>query len=50
MIFFISCSNDEDDYSTENDLEIQEYIKANNLNATKTASGLYYVITDSFFE
>ena len=46
MIFFISCSNDEDDYSTENDLEIQEYIKDNNLNATKTASGLYYVITD----
>ena len=46
MIFFISCSNKEDDYSTENDLEIQEYIKDNNLNATKTASGLYYVITN----
>ncbi|MDG1039996.1 MAG: FKBP-type peptidyl-prolyl cis-trans isomerase [Polaribacter sp.] len=46
MIFFISCSNDEDNYSTENDLEIQEYIKRNNLNATKTASGLYIVITD----
>lgn len=47
VFLLVSCSNDEEDYSTENDLEIQEYIKANNLNATKTNSGLYYVITDA---
>lgn len=46
VFLLVSCSNNEEDYSTENDLEIQEYIKANNLNATKTNSGLYYVITD----
>ena len=47
VFLLVSCSNNEEDYSTENDLEIQEYIKANNLNATKTNSGLYYVITDA---
>ncbi|WP_347174169.1 FKBP-type peptidyl-prolyl cis-trans isomerase [Polaribacter uvawellassae] len=46
IFLFVSCSNNEEDFSSENDLEIQEYIKAKNLNATKTASGLYYVITD----
>ena len=45
-IIFTSCSSNEEDFSTENDAEIQAYIKSNNLNATKTASGLYYVITD----
>lgn len=46
VFLLISCSNNENDFGEENDAEIQEYIKANNLNATKTASGLYYVITD----
>ena len=46
IFLFVSCSNNEEDYSSENDLEIQEYIKAKNLNTKKTAYGLYYVITD----
>lgn len=46
FIFFISCSSNDNDFGEENDAEIQEYIKTHNLNATKTASGLYYVITD----
>ena len=46
VLFLVSCSSNEEDFSNDNDLEIQAYIEANNLNATKTASGLYYVITD----
>jgi FKBP-type peptidyl-prolyl cis-trans isomerase FkpA len=48
-LLFISCSNDSEaqvDYSVKNEAEIQTYIKANNLDAKKTASGLYYVINE----
>ncbi|KJD33553.1 peptidylprolyl isomerase [Tamlana nanhaiensis] len=42
-----SCKSDEAvDYKTRNDEEIQDYITENNLNATKTNSGLYYVINE----
>jgi len=43
-----ACSSDDSNapinYSEQNDADIQAYITKNNLNATKTASGLYYVI------
>lgn len=34
------------DYSAKNDQEIKDYLTKNNLTATKTDSGLYYVITE----
>ncbi|WP_366185926.1 FKBP-type peptidyl-prolyl cis-trans isomerase [Flavobacterium ovatum] len=47
-LLFMSCSKDDVsppyDYSIENEAEIKAYVEANNLNATRTASGLYYVI------
>ncbi|WP_339710298.1 FKBP-type peptidyl-prolyl cis-trans isomerase [uncultured Kriegella sp.] len=44
---FVSCNDSEEtDYTVKNDLEIQEYIAANNLNAEKSATGLYYVINE----
>jgi len=43
----ISCSSDgEKDYREENDAEIAAYLIENNLNATRSESGLYYVIED----
>jgi FKBP-type peptidyl-prolyl cis-trans isomerase FkpA len=33
------------EYESKNDKEIQDYLKKNNINAQKTPSGLYYVIT-----
>ncbi|MCW2118262.1 FKBP-type peptidyl-prolyl cis-trans isomerase [Flavobacterium sp. 7A] len=45
---FISCSKDDvtpaKDYSVENEAEIKAYVAANSLNATRTDSGLYYVV------
>jgi len=46
LALFISCSSNEDDFSMDNETEILEYIQSHNLTATKTSSGLYYVITD----
>lgn len=49
-ILFISCSNDDNkktDYTVENETEIKKYIADNNLTATKSASGLYYVIDNA---
>ncbi len=45
-IFFISCSDDDQkvDYVSLNDEEIQDYLAENNLQAEKSASGLYYII------
>tara|TARA_B110000259_G_C13874577_1_gene346255 strand:- start:3 stop:440 length:438 start_codon:yes stop_codon:yes gene_type:complete len=39
-MLLVNCAKDE----TSNDLEIQEYLEQNNLAATKTSSGLYYII------
>ena len=39
-MLLVNCTKDE----TSNDLEIQEYLEQNNLAATKTSSGLYYII------
>lgn len=46
LLLFVSCSNDDEDFSSENEVEILEYIAKHKLTATKTNSGLYYVITD----
>lgn len=51
-LLFISCSNDDSkpeeakDYTAQNETEILDYIADNNLNATRTNSGLYYVIEE----
>lgn len=46
FIFFISCNDDNQpvDYVSLNDQEIQDYLIANDLEAEKSASGLYYII------
>ena len=53
FISFISCSDDKQtnddqpmDYRSLNDQEIQDYLAENNLQAEKTDSGLYYIITN----
>ena len=51
LILFTSCLSDDSDTTTttfepQTDEDIQAYIAANNLNATKTSSGLYYVIDE----
>lgn len=49
LILFTACGSDDSpaiDYVTQNDEDIQAYIAANNLNAQKSSSGLYYVIDE----
>ncbi|AOW11251.1 FKBP-type peptidyl-prolyl cis-trans isomerase [Flavobacterium gilvum] len=54
VTFFVSCTTKDTpeeevtpiDYSAQNDKEIQTYIANNQLDAHKTSSGLYYVITE----
>ncbi|MDW5288528.1 FKBP-type peptidyl-prolyl cis-trans isomerase [Formosa sp. PL04] len=52
VVFFVSCDSNDDisteyiDYTVENEQEILSYIANNNLDATRTDSGLYYVIDD----
>ncbi|MHC0448113.1 FKBP-type peptidyl-prolyl cis-trans isomerase [Flavobacterium sp. 3-218] len=53
MTLFISCSSDSGleridttDYTAQNDKEIQDYLTKNNLTATKTSSGLCYIINE----
>ena len=51
MTLFVSCSsNDKEskktDYTVENEKEITDYIAKNKLTATRTASGLYYIINE----
>jgi FKBP-type peptidyl-prolyl cis-trans isomerase FkpA len=49
-ISLLSCNSDDDlgktDYTAENEQEIVEYIAQHNLTATRTNSGLYYVIDE----
>lgn len=42
IFLFMSCSKE--DVDTQNQKEIEQYIADNNLNASSTSSGLYYVI------
>ena len=46
FLFFISCGGDDQpvDYVSLNDKEIKEYLVKNNLQAEKSATGLYYII------
>tara|TARA_R110000868_G_scaffold68720_3_gene203236 strand:- start:17462 stop:17917 length:456 start_codon:yes stop_codon:yes gene_type:complete len=48
ILIFTSCSNDKEniDYVAQNEADITAYITANDLNAIKSDSGLYYVIND----
>lgn len=47
LVVFGSCSDDEKvDYVAKNEDEIKEYIAANGLNATRSDSGLYYVVEE----
>lgn len=48
-ILFFSCSLKEPqvvDFVAKNDQQIQDYLEANNLAATKTSTGLYYIIDE----
>lgn len=49
LTLFISCSKGKGasiDYVAKNELEIKDYIAKNNLTAQRSATGLYYVITN----
>ena len=46
VVLFISCNSEKKESKVDNDLEIQEYITANDLDAKRTDSGLYYVINN----
>lgn len=48
LTLFISCSDKDSttDFTVQNDKEITDYIAANKLTATKSDSGLYYIITE----
>lgn len=47
LFIFISCSKDDDDtFEPQTEADIIQYIEANNLNATRSDSGLYYVINN----
>lgn len=48
FIFFISCGNDDQpvDYVSLNEQQIQEYLAANDLEAEKSNTGLYYIIEE----
>jgi FKBP-type peptidyl-prolyl cis-trans isomerase FkpA len=50
-LLFVSCLSDNEsskpvDYTVQNEKEIVDYIAKNKLTATKTDSGLYYVINE----
>lgn len=53
LVVFASCGDDEKnepkeviDYTVKNEQDIKEYIEANDLTATRSESGLYYVIEE----
>ncbi len=50
VVLFVSCNSDDDDiikdYRAENEQEILAYIASNNLDATRTSTGLYYVVDE----
>ena len=43
---FVSCANEETNFKPQTETDILKYIEDNNLEATKTNSGLYYVINN----
>jgi FKBP-type peptidyl-prolyl cis-trans isomerase FkpA len=46
LLIFTSCGKD-NDFEPQTEADIIAYIAANDLNATRTSSGLYYVIDNS---
>lgn len=48
LLLFVSCGSDDEtlDYKSLNEKEIQDYLLANDLEAEKTATGLYYIVED----
>ncbi|MDI5894048.1 FKBP-type peptidyl-prolyl cis-trans isomerase [Flavobacterium algoritolerans] len=51
-LLFVSCLSDNEaskpvDYTVQNEKEIVDYVAKNKLTATKTDSGLYYVINEA---
>ena len=50
IVLFVSCDSDEGqnstDYRAQNEQEILDYIALNNLDATASGTGLYYVIDE----
>ena len=46
VMAFFSCSNDDSNFEFQTETDILKYIEDNNLNATKSSSGLYYVINN----
>ena len=44
IFLFISCSKNDTNFEPQTEADILEYIEDNNLSATKSNSGLYYVI------
>lgn len=46
IALFMSCNSDEEtiNYDVQNEADIIQYLKDNNLTATKSNSGLYYII------
>ncbi len=45
LVLLMACAK-EKDYTAENEQEILSYLADNNLSATKSSSGLYYIIDD----
>lgn len=41
-----SCSGSDSNFEPQTEADIIEYIEANNLNAQRSSSGLYYVINE----
>lgn len=46
LFLFISCSKDDANFEAQTEVDIIKYIEDNNLNATRSNSGLYYVINN----
>ena len=44
IFIFVSCAKNETNFEPQTEADILKYIADNNLNATKSDSGLYYVI------
>ena len=44
IFIFLSCNNNDSNFEPQTEADIIKYIEDNNLNATKSSSGLYYVI------
>ena len=46
IFIFLSCNNNDSNFEPQTEADIIKYIEDNNLNATKSSSGLYYVINN----